>query len=930
MTSVAEAGSKAAPTLPMTSAQLDLLAARNDSTYMSRLRRAVRRRSWPVLAVFVSIVFLQLLVTVLSIDLMSAVRAYVTGESLYSKSQKDAQLHLVNYAETRHEADFQLFMKSLEVPRGDRFAREEMQKAVFDSEVTRQAYLAGGNHPDDIAGAIRLFRLLQKTPLMSRAIETWTQGDRLVDKMRTLAIRAHEGIVAGQLQDPEVTNLRLAVLQINKELTPLEARFAAELSDAARQSERLLFWFNLTMAVLLGLTGSAFVLRSVRTQVATEEEVRLRRESLQRILDSAAEGLYGVDIKGRCTFINRSALRMLGYTKESELLGREMHDVVHHSHADGRPRPADQSSIAGSYREQREVHITDEVFWRRDGTSFAVEYWSHPMLKNGKFNGAVATFFDISDKIKLQAALQQGEVRIAGLVDAVNDGVMTIDANERIVLFNRAAERLFGVSSKEALGSPVERFIPRTTGKTRREARHELRFDYEDTGRVRELFGRRIDGRVFPLEASLSRLDSDEGTLVTAVLRDVTDLQTARAERDAMEALKASNAAKTEFLSRMSHELRTPLNAVLGFSQLIRLDTARPPAPEHVDQLRLIENAGSHLLALVNDVLDLSRVESGQMTVTLEPVELRTSIDDAIAMVMPLAASVGVKTWIAGHEGDLVTKSLAEGDEVTVVADRVRLRQVLVNLLSNAVKYNRPGGEVRISWQVCEDRCDVFVTDDGLGIGADKLDSLFEPFNRLGAENSKVEGTGIGLVLSRRLMELMGGGLRIESAQGQGTKASLTLERSQEDAVQDTMATPPSQHGSLDGVLHVLYAEDNEVNVEIVRQVMKYRPSVVFNSAETGALAFQKARTTRPDLMFVDMHLGDMTGLELARALRSDPATAGIRLVALSADALPEQINAAMAMGFEGYLTKPIDFRELLNVLDGRRTRRTRPEGFAS
>lgn len=925
MSSVAGAGSNAAPELPMTSAQLDLLAARNDSTYMGRLRRAALRRSWPVLAVFVSIVFLQLLVTVLSMDLMSAVRAYVTGESLYSKSQKDAQLHLANYAEARHEEEFQLFMKSLEVPRGDRFAREEMQKAVFDSEVTRQAYLAGGNHPDDIAGAIRLFRLLQNTPLMSKAIDTWTQGDQLVDKMRTLAIRAHDKIAAGQLQDPEVRNLRGAVLQINKELTPLEARFAAELSDAARQSERLLFWFNLTMAVLLGLTGSAFIRRSVRTQLATEEEVVLRRESLQRILDSAAEGLYGVDIKGRCTFINRSALQMLGYAKESDLLGREMHEVVHHSHADGRPRPAAQSSIAGSYREEREVHITDEVFWRRDGTSFAVEYWSHPMLKNGKFNGAVATFFDISDKIKLQAALQQGQVRIAGLVDAVNDGVITIDANERIVLFNRAAERLFGVSSKEAVGSPVERFIPRTT-----QARPELRFDYVDTGRVREIFGRRIDGHEFPLEASLSRLNTDEGTLVTAVLRDVTDLQTVRAERQAMEALKASNAAKTEFLSRMSHELRTPLNAVLGFSQLIRLDTARRPAPEHVDQLRLIENAGSHLLALVNDVLDLSRVDSGQLTVTLEPVALRTSIDDAIAMVMPLAASVEVKTWVAGHEGDLVTRSLAEDDEVTVVADRVRLRQVLVNLLSNAVKYNRPGGEVRISWQVSEDRCDVFVTDDGLGIDADKLDRLFEPFNRLGAENSKVEGTGIGLVLSRRLMELMGGGLRIESAQGQGTKATLTLDCSEEEAEQEISTTPPSQHGPLDGTLHVLYAEDNEVNVEIVRQVMKFRPAVVFNTADTGALAFQKARTTRPDLMLVDMHLGDMTGLELARALRSDPATAGIRLVALSADALPEQINAAIAMGFEGYLTKPIDFRELLNVLDGRRTRRARPEGFVS
>jgi PAS domain S-box-containing protein len=924
--------SDAHPPRILTSFELEALSSRDDSSYLSRLRNKATRRSWPVLTVFICIVCLQLLVTVMSIDLMSAVRAYVTGESLYSKAQKDAQFHLMNYAESRHEEDFELFMRSLEVPLGDRLAREEMQKSAFDAEATRNSYLAGGNHPDDIAGAIRLFRWMQKTPLMSHAIETWTQGDRLIEQMRMLAVRAHDKIVARDLQAPEVTNLRNEVMQINKQLTPLEARFASELSDAARLSERLLFWFNLTMAVLLGLSGSAFVRRSVRMQVTTEEEVRLRRESLQGILDSAAEGLYGVDVDGRCTFINRSALRMLGYEEESELLGRGVHEIVHHSYADGSPRPANRSPIAASYGEQRELHITSEVFWRKNGTSFPVEYWSHPILKNGKFNGAVATFFDISDKIEMQvalrqgeAALREGEVRIAGLVDAVNDGVITIDGDERIVLFNRAAERLFGVPAEEALGSKVERFIPRTAQEAHGARRQELRFDYVETGRVRELFGRRADGHEFPLEASLSRLNSEQGMLVTAVMRDVTDLQTARAEREALEALKASNQAKSEFLSRMSHELRTPLNAVLGFSQLIRMDAVRPPPAEHVDQLRLIENAGLHLLALVNDVLDLSRVESGQMTVTLEPVDLRTSVEDALSMVVPLATSVGVTTWVAGHDGDLVTRRTSDDEEVSVLADRVRLRQILVNLLSNAIKYNRAGGEVRVSWQVCEGRCNVFITDDGFGIAPDKLERLFEPFNRLGAENSKVEGTGIGLVLSRRLVELMRGELRIESVLNEGTTASLTLDRSEDEAEREMLVTPPSQHGDLDPSLHVLYAEDNEVNVEIVRQVMKFRPSVVFDTAETGASAFQKARMTRPNLILVDMHLGDMTGLELAQVLRDDPATAGIRLVALSADALPEQIAAAMAMGFEDYLTKPINFRELLSVLDGRRNRRTRP-----
>ena len=887
-------------------------------------RRPAHRRSWPVLSVFVSIVALQLLVTVLSIDLMSAVRSYVTGESLYSKGQKDAQLHLINYADTRREEDFQQFTKALEVPRADRTAREEMQKPRFDAQATRNSYLAGGNHPEDIPGAIRLFRWFQHTPLMAPAIATWTEGDRMVEELHRLAERAHERILAGDLTAPEVVNLRAEVLRINRELTPLEARFAAELSDAARLSERLLLWFNLIMALVLGVSGSAFVRRSARIQSVTEDEVRLRTESLQRILDSAAEGLYGVDTQGRCTFINRSALQMLGYPSESELLGREMHGLIHHSDAEGKALPVDRSAIALSYREQRELHISDEVFWRADGRCFPVDYWSHPMLRHGQVTGTVATFFDISDRIKMQDALRQGEIRIAGLVDAVNDGVLSIDAAERIVLFNAAAERMFGISAGDALGSPVDRFIPRGPGLADSDLRQELRFDYLETGKVRELVGRRADGREFPLEASLSRFKTEGGTLVTAVMRDVTELQNARAEREARDALEASNRAKTEFLSRMSHELRTPLNAVLGFAQLIRLDTQNPPPVEHVERLQHIEDAGSHLLALVNDVLDLSRVESGQMTVTLEPVDLRTAAEDAVAMVGPLAAAAGVTTWIAGYEGDLVTRGLGESDEVTAIADRVRLRQVLVNLLSNAVKYNRRGGEVRIGWQICDDRCELFVRDDGPGISPDKLQQLFEPFNRLGAEKTRVEGTGIGLVLSRRLVELMHGQLRIESSVGLGTTGVLTLECSAESEERPMGMAPPSQHGDLETKLHVLYAEDNEVNIEIVRQVVRFRPSVVFDTADSGAAALQKARRQRPDLILVDMHLGDMTGLELAEALRRNPATAGIRLVALSADALPEQIDAAMAMGFEDYLTKPVNFRELLNVLDGRRTRRSR------
>jgi PAS domain S-box-containing protein len=872
-------------------------------------RRADRRRSWPVVAVFVGIVMFQVLVAALSIEMMSAVRAYVTGESLYSKGQKDAQIHLLDYAENRKERDYQLFLRALAVPLADRVAREALQKPKPDLQMARQGFLEGGNHPDDIDGLIRLFQWFHRVPFMAEAIALWTEGDLVIEQMRALAERAREHIVAGDLDAAEVRAMREQAPLLNLRLTKLESDFSAQLGKASRITQRLLLALNLAVGVLLALTGLTFVRHSAQVQALTQEELRRRQESLQRLLDSAAEGLYGVDMQGRCTFINRAALAMLGYEREAELLGRDIHALIHHSHADGRPYPATESRMTQAYREREQLHVTDEVFWRRDGSSFPVEYWSHPVLQDGQVHGAVATFFDISERQTMQAALRQGELRMAKLVDAVTDGVITIDEHDRIVLFNRAAEQLFGVAASAAMGTTIDRFIPqRTLNRPPPGMRNAAVGDAAQraTGALHELTGTRADGGTFPMEASLSRVDTELGVLTTVVLRDVTELHLARAERQALEALEATSRAKTEFLSRMSHELRTPLNAVLGFAQLLRFDTERRLSVQQGERVQHIQSAGEHLLALVNDVLDLSRVESGELTLALEAVNLQSVAEDALAMVVPLAASAGV---------DLHRPQDAQ--EVWVRADRVRLRQVLVNLLSNAVKYNRRGGSVTMGWRVAADACRLDIVDTGSGMSHDKLARLFEPFNRLGAEKSKVEGTGIGLVLSLRLVESMRGELKIDSVVGQGTTATLVLRCAEKAFSAPPVQGPPSKHGALDGSLNVLYAEDNEVNAELVRQVTRLRPAIALRVAENGATALAMAQHEPPDLMLVDMNLGDMTGLELARELRQGPSTCGVRLVALSADALPEQINAALASGFEDYLTKPIDFRALLKVLDG-------------
>jgi len=853
----------------------------------------VMRRYWPTVAVLVGMTTLQVSVAGFSLYLLSGVRAYVTGESLYSKGQKDAQIYLLDYAEFHREVDYQGLQRALSVPIADRIAREELQKPDPDLAVARQGFIDGGNHPDDIEVLIRLFRWFSRTPLMSEAIATWTEGDRVIEQMRSLAQSAHERVLAGDADSVALRQIRTRAPELNQQLTQLESRFSAQLGEASRLTQRLLLALNGFLALILTLAGLAFVRKTAHVQALTEAEVVRRQESLQSLLDSAAEGLYGVDLEGRCTFANRAALKMLGYEREAELLGQPIHSMI--------DATADAAAPNGS-------HSDTESYRRRDGSVFPVERWSHPVMHDGVANGLVTTFFDISERLRLRTAVRRSEIRMERLVDSVTDGVITFADDGRVVLFNSAAERLFQTPAGAALGAAVERFFAAALPRVAELAEHQIATIHELTGK------RAHDGTTFPVEASFSRVATDDGVLNTVVVRDVTALHQARAERQAREALEASNRAKTQFLSRMSHELRTPLNAVIGFAQLLRIDSGRPSAAQQLERISHIENAAGHLLALVNDVLDLSRVESGEMAVSSEAVDLTQAVEEASNMVSPLVTKAAVELLIlpASRAPVLPRRSASQ---VWVAADPIRLRQVLVNLLSNAVKYNRVGGSVSVSWRADDSECLLRVTDTGPGIARDKLERLFEPFNRLGAESSNVEGTGIGLFLSRRLAEMMGGRLNIASTVGEGTVATLVLKLAKRPVAAARAALEPARSGT-DGRLDVLYAEDNEVNAELVRQIVSLRPSVTLRVAESGKRALAMAQDRPPDLMLVDMNLGDMTGIELASALRRNPTTRSIQLFALSADALPEQIDAALKDGFRGYLTKPIEFAKLLSLFD--------------
>jgi signal transduction histidine kinase/ActR/RegA family two-component response regulator len=375
----------------------------------------------------------------------------------------------------------------------------------------------------------------------------------------------------------------------------------------------------------------------------------------------------------------------------------------------------------------------------------------------------------------------------------------------------------------------------------------------------------------------------------------------------ATEEAERANAAKNDFLSRMSHELRTPLNVVLGFGQILEMrGTLGDKDGEAVEH---ILKAGRHLLELINEVLDLSRIESGRMAISPEPVDVAELAGEALALIGPLAQERSVR----------LTADLGACHR-HVTADRQRLKQVLLNLLSNAVKYNRHAGEVVVS---CAERpggrLRLAVQDTGPGVPETLVDRLFEPFDRLGAEAGGVEGTGLGLALSRQLVHLMGGEIGVDSREGQGSVFWVELAIAQPE----TSAPPTILDG--DGTHHtrpqrrrrvLLLVEDNLANVKVVQAVISQRDHIELVPAMTGRLGLALARKHRPDLILLDQHLPDVTGAEVLHRLRADPETSAIPVVVVSADATPGQVRRMREIGAADYLAKPLDLSRFLQVLD--------------
>jgi PAS domain S-box-containing protein len=509
------------------------------------------------------------------------------------------------------------------------------------------------------------------------------------------------------------------------------------------------------------------------------------------------------------------------------------------------------------------------------------------------------------------------------LLDTAPDAMFVVGPDAHIRFVNAQAERLFGYTRAELLGQHLdllvpERFRPRHGG-------HIARFfanpGLRPMGSGLSLFGLRKDGTELPIEVSLSPLSTPQGVTVSASIRDISDRRrmeaAARLEderraaelREARALAEAGSAAKSEFLSSMSHELRTPLNAILGFAQLLQRDKKEPLSERHQQRVDYILKGGEHLLRLIDDILDLSRIEAGAVSISTEAVSVRDVLEEVDRTLSPLANRQNV---------ELRVEPLPSGLPM-VAADRTRFSQILINLGSNAIKYNRPDGEVVFAVSESEEHVRITVEDTGIGIPTDKQHTLFQPFQRAGQETGPIEGTGIGLVITRRLAQLMKGEVGFQSVPGKGSQFWITLPIH----VSRRSSTAPLPIGELsgeqlvrEGLRRVLYVEDNPANVTFMEDLLSNFESIELSVAPTAELGVEMATQRLPDVIIMDINLPGMSGLDALRALRLDLRTRQIPVIALTAAASERDRQLGMYAGFYRYLTKPVKVDELIDALE--------------
>jgi PAS domain S-box-containing protein len=628
----------------------------------------------------------------------------------------------------------------------------------------------------------------------------------------------------------------------------------------------------------------------------------------RQLVEAAPDAMIVVDPEGAIVLANLQAEKMFGYTR-SELFGKRIELLVperyrgrHVGHRVGFAK-APKVRPMGAGMELRGVH--------KDGHELEVEISLSP-IETSTGRSMACAIRDVSDRRRVEAEVRRTASYLKSSVDSIADNFLLFDERDHLVIVNSSARQLFG----EALDGPVEgrRFeeildaalaagLPPLPEDLQALRAHWLAYHQDPRGSFDVRTTRQHTMRI------TERRTAEGGTVM--VIADVTE--DARREdelRGARAHAEEANEAKSEFLASMSHELRTPLNAVLGFAQLLQRDKKTPLNERQQDRLGHVLRGGEHLLRLIDDVLDLSQIESGRVTLSTEAVSVGDVLEKVTTTLEPMAARAEIVMRVAPLADNLPRVS----------ADRTRLSQILMNFGSNAIKYGKKGGHLLFRVDRSEGRVRFVAQDDGVGIAEGQRHRIFEPFQRAGQETGPIEGTGIGLAISKRLAELMGGTVGFQSEPGVGSEFWVEVPE------QDVVGVDESRSGGLAERFNpylsggpkktIVYVEDNPSNIAFMRELLGDFDSIELMTAPTAEIGLELCRAHRPAIVIMDINLPGMSGLEATRRLREWPETKEIPVVALSAAAMPRDKERGRELGFHRYLTKPVQVDELTRVLE--------------
>ncbi|HQV89388.1 MAG TPA: PAS domain S-box protein [Nitrosomonas sp.] len=663
------------------------------------------------------------------------------------------------------------------------------------------------------------------------------------------------------------------------------------------------------------------------------QETLLRTRALQNaIFNSANFSSIATDAKGVIQIFNVGAERMLGYTAAEVVDKITLADISDPKELISRAKalsielstPITPGFEALVFKASRGIEdIYELTFIRKDDNRFPTVV-SVTALRDAQ--DIIIGFLLIgtdntlrkqaeAEQKKLDQRLRDQQFYTRSLIESNIDALITTDPSGMISDVNKQMEALTGCTRDELIGAPFKNYFTdpeRAEAGIKRVLAENRVTNYELTAHAR-------DGKETVVSYNATTFHDRDRKLqgVFAAARDITErklLDQALNETNIkLESAKSiaekANLAKSDFLSSMSHELRSPLNAILGFAQLI--ESGSPPlTPRQKSNIDQILLAGWYLLDLINEILDLALIESGKLLLSLEPMSLNEVMSDCQAMIEPQAQKSGIHLTFPQFDSPYFVK-----------ADRTRVKQILINLLSNSIKYNRADGTVVVNYSAnTADRIRISITDTGEGLSVENLAQLFQPFNRLGREAGTEEGTGIGLVVSKRLVELMGGAIGAESTVGKGSVfwIELILTDAPQITLDDdqSLAIVPANISAEMPLRTLLYVEDNPANLLLVESLLERRPDIHLLSAQDGLRGIEVARASLPDVILMDINLPGISGIHALEILRKDLTTAHIPVIALSANAMPRDIVRGLEVGFFRYLTKPIKLNEFLDTLD--------------